>query len=803
MEKLIEFCLIDIDWITDESNNPIIRLFGKTDEKSVLVLDRTRPYFYLIPTEGTNLERLKKKLLEIKIRKARVGRVEKVSEETKKEKGKEIKVLKVEVTHPADLREVLERVRDWEGVKAIKEHDIPLCQKYLIDRGITPLSKIRLVGRVKPSEFGKIDEVIELREMKESLIGQPKLKLASFELGYKRRPDPERDPIEMISIVSDQFERVLTWKGKETKTVEVLDNEKEMIIRFVEIIRELDPDLLIAYNSDLFGFPYLQRRARENGLELRIGKDNSEVRIMRRGRRTIARIKGRVHIDLFPIIENHVAIAGKLKSEVYTLDNIAYELLGEEERDKANLLRYCLEGSRKIMKLAKELLPMEYEFSNLTNQPLFEVTRMTIGQMLEWYLILNAHRMNELVPPKPEYEERVKRRELTYRGAIVFPPKVGLHEGIAIFDFHSLYPSIIISKNIDPSTIDCECCSRGYVTPNGTHHFCKQRIGLIPKVMEDVLSRRERVKKILERVEKDSPQYKILFARQHALKTIANASYGYIAFFGARWYDRECASSITAFGRDYIKKIIEMAGREFEVIYADTDSCFVKVKRAVYLGGLTRKAKRFVKKVNQTLPEKMKLEFRGVYPKGLFVSKAGELKKGAKKKYVLLDKSGEIEVRGFELVRRDYAPIAKTTQQKVIEAILKGSLDEAVKVVREVINDLERGDVKLEDLIIHTQLTKPISSYEQIGPHVAAAKKMLERGIDVGPESIVRYIITKGSGSISERAEPVNGVELEAYDPEYYIDHQVVPAALRILKIFDYDETKLKGKQKTLERFLM
>jgi len=64
-----------------------------------------------------------------------------------------------------------------------------------------------------------------------------------------------------------------------------------------------------------------------------------------------------------------------------------------------------------------------------------------------------------------------------------------------------------------------------------------------------------------------------------SLKTVTNACYGYLAFPGSKWYCYECAESAAAFGRFFIKKIIQEAEKEgFVVVYADTDSCFVKLK---------------------------------------------------------------------------------------------------------------------------------------------------------------------------------------------------------------------------------
>jgi len=62
---------------------------------------------------------------------------------------------------------------------------------------------------------------------------------------------------------------------------------------------------------------------------------------------------------------------------------------------------------------------------------------------------------------------------------------------------------------------------------------------------------------------------------------------------------------------------------------------------------LKKRAQEFVDKVNKQLPGIIQLEFRGSYEGGIFVARKGE-KRGAKKRYALIDKEGNLEIRGFE-----------------------------------------------------------------------------------------------------------------------------------------------------------
>ena len=87
---------------------------------------------------------------------------------------------------------------------------------------------------------------------------------------------------------------------------------------------------------------------------------------------------------------------------------------------------------------------------------------------------------------------------------------------------------------------------------------------------------------------------------------------------------------------------------------------------------------KFLSYFNGSLPDTMELEFEGFYRRGFFVSK---------KRYAVIE-DGEIIAKGLELVRRDWAPIVKNTQESVLMAILKeGDSDKAIAEVKKVLED--------------------------------------------------------------------------------------------------------------------
>ena len=139
--------------------------------------------------------------------------------------------------------------------------------------------------------------------------------------------------------------------------------------------------------------------------------------------------------------------------------------------------------------------------------------------------------------------------------------------------------------------------------------------------------------------------------------------------------------------------------------------------------------------------------------------------------------------------------MARDTQRRVLETILKeGSKEKAAQIVKDVIRDLKEERVPIKDLVINTQLRKSIDSYDSTSPELAAAKKAVKRGQKSRSEvehAVIGYVITKHGTSISEKAELEEFAK--DYDPGYYIDHQVLPATMRILKELDFKEDELKG----------
>jgi DNA polymerase I/DNA polymerase-2 len=815
------FFVIDADY-TLEDNKGVVLIYCKDyNGKTVLVKDYNFfHYFYAMSKQGKSTALIKriKKLDERKL-KTKILKIEKVKRIWK---NKETELIKITVENPRKLKDVRDAIKHWVEIEDTFEYDLTLTKRYLIDKQILPTGWIELEGReVERDERYKVDRVVIAKNLKPvENRKEPKLKILAFDTEFVEEGSESK--LIMLSLVSNTGnKKVITnydWDRK-PKYVEVVKSEKEIIEKFIEIVDREDPDFICSYNGDGFDFPRIKERADKLKLSLKLGRDDSNLYVVRRGRISSARTRGRVHIDLFNFV-SHI-LAPSMRSEVLTLDEVAQELLGigkkklkykemveiwTKKKEVEKIAEYCLRDSELTIKLSEHLLPQIFAISKLTGQLPFDASRYTYSQLVEAYFVRKAFADKVLVPNRPKAEEIEKRRLApSYKGAIVIEPKKGIHSDILVFDFRSLYPTIIVTHNIDPWTFMFSPCKDRVFVPNKRYYFCKDKKGFIPKYLENLIESRKKIKQVMKKIKKDSEEYKLLNNEQFALKTISNATYGYFGFFGSKWYRRECGEAAAAFGRYYISQVIETAKKEgFEVIYGDTDSLMARYPKEHNRKKLEKLGENFARKINRKLPGIIEIEFRGLYQGGIFVARErGEV--GAKKRYALIDYEGNLEIRGFETVRRDWCELAKKIQRQVLVMILRDrDPKKAVKLVRDTIEKIRKGKVDLEDLIIYEQITRPLSQYEQIGPHVKAAMKLREKGFPVGEGTIIQFIIVKGTGSISDRAMPVELAKPGEYDPEYYINHQILPASMRVLKALGYTKQEiLSGKiQKRLVGFL-
>ncbi len=788
--------IIDIDYITLE-NRSTIRITAKADGKIYKLLDPGfYPYFYLVPfNKGLQPETIMSMNIVVNGEKHEVNSV---TRQLRNIKGIDTEVLRIDAKNTRSVPKLSEYLREF-GSRY--EYDILFWKRYLIDKHLSPLSGVHF--KAHPDGKYLVIDSIAAGVEPSGALSYLCFDIETYNPAVAPRPD--KDPAIMISYKSRDRSGVLTTKQINKPFVTVCMDEKDMISKFVELIKEIDPDIISGYNSSNFDVPYLMKRAKKLGVAFDITRYSEEAREENHGLVQMIKIPGRINLDMYNVTK-FISIVGAseklLKINRLTLFEVYQAITGDTKKtvDKTNiwqqwdgpkeelenLAEYSLSDSISLEKLYDFFVPLEIEMSKVSGLTLSETAVSTTGQLVEYLLMAYATWNNELIPNKPTESEIMERNSNPIEGAYVKTPEAGIYKNISVFDFRGLYPSIIIANNIDPATV-CRGCADYYESPTGAR-FRKSPTGIIPKVLQLLISERTDVKK---KYKKD-PDNIYLGARSQALKILANSFYGYLGYARSRWYSRDCAGSVTAFGREVIMNTMNDAEQEgFKVVYGDTDSVFLLMQSKT-----KEDAMAFLQKINTKLPGSMELELEDFYTSGVFVGKKDKAGSGAKKKYALLSESGRIKIKGFELVRRDWSNVARETQKRVLEAILKeGSKEKASAIVKGVVKDLQSGNVKLKDLVIYTQLRKGIDKYDNNSPELSAAKKALANNVKRRDElegATIGYIITMNGNSISDKAEIEDTAS--SYDPEYYINRQVLPATLKILKELGLSEEELKGR---------
>lgn len=798
----IEAAVLDVDYI-NLGENSTIRMTVKSADGTVLeLLDREyKPYFYFVPIGKTDISGSFYQDGD------KIVKPVKIEKDPKALLGKKMESVRVYVNNASHVPKLSEAMRHLGDAY---ENDIPFAKRYVVDKSITPLA----LHKIKATEE---NGRLFLSSMEPANSKEPiQLSVMCFDIEVYSpsggMPKAAKDPIIMISYVFKGKEKksgVITFKKIDLPFVESMADEKLMIKRFMELLRELQPDIVTGYNSSGFDVKYFIERCNALNMKFSMSRFEGETKIERHGIVDRVKVAGRVHVDMYTVIK-FISIVGAsesiLKLNSKTLKNVYESISGEGNKkvmvDKPNIWKmwdggkeelealatYNLDDSFALEKVYETFIPIMLELARLTYDPLTDVCVSTTGQLVEFMMMHSSFHNGELIPNKPDEGESRDRARNPIEGAYVKTPEPGVYNNLVMFDFRGLYPSIIISYNIDPSTVTKEA-KDSFESPDGTR-FTKDRKGIMPVLLKMMMDQRTEVKKAY----KKDPSNIFLGSRSMALKIISNSFYGYLGYARSRWYSRPCAASVTAFGRQYINDVMNKADATgMKVIYGDTDSLVMTTE-----GKTKEEALAFMKAYNATLPSPMELELEDFYSRGVFVGKktaSGEDAAGAKKKYALLSDSGRIKIRGFELVRRDWSRIARDTQRMVLETILKdGDPKKASDIVKEAIRKLRAGEVPLTDVVVTTQLRKGIEGYEVKSPEVSAAKKAVQSGFKTKEDvenNTIGYIITKHGSTISDKAE-LEGMAKD-YDPEYYINHQVLPSTMKILKELGFSEEELKG----------
>lgn len=641
-------------------------------------------------------------------------------------------------------------------------------------------------------------------------------------------PEPEHDPVIQIANMvinqgsTDPFIRNVFTLNTCAPIVgcQVIssDNEADMLEKWAAFIREVDPDIFTGYNINNFDFPYLINRAKHLNCKnfTFLGRIKSIRSVIRQqvlqskqmGRRENKHVnfEGRVPFDLLLVLLRDY----KLRS--YTLNSVSYHFLQEQKEDvhhtvitdlqngddqtRRRLAVYCLKDSYLPLRLLDKLMCIinYMEMSRVTGVSLLSL--LTRGQQIKVVsqLLRKAQEKNYVMPTYG-----VGSQEDQYEGATVIEPIKGYYKvPITTLDFSSLYPSIMIAHNLCYTTLlQGNFRERLVLTPDqfsrtpANHFFVKSSVrkGLLPEILEDLLSARKRAKADLKN-ETDPFKKKVLDGRQLALKISANSVYGFTGAQVGKLPCLEISSSVTSYGRTMIEQTKQEVEQHYcisngykhdaVVVYGDTDSVMVKfgvttLEEAMELG---REA---AEVVTAKFIKPIKLEFEKVYFPYLLISK----KRYAGLYFTRPDKYDKMDCKGLETVRRDNSPLVANMMNTCLQKLLiEQNPDGAVEYAKEVISDLLCNRIDISQLVITKELAK--SDYAAKQAHVELANKMKKRDPGTAPKlgDRVPYVIiaaSKGTPAYQKAEDPIYVLENSIpIDANYYLENQLSKPLVRI-----------------------
>jgi DNA polymerase-2 len=774
-----------------ESGRPVVHLWGKLEDgRSFLVRDRRQVPRFWIRSRDAEAAR------------ERGARIAPDDRERVDMSGNP--VVPVEVDVPPDVPPVRERL-SAAGIPTF-EADVRFAIRYLVDRGVR--GSCEIVGEERPGEG--VDVVFEDPEVR-AAGGTLRLSVLSIDI----ETDPRAERLLSVALVGGGADEVLLLAPPDEAPPEgsvACGSERELLQRFVQRVREIDPDVLTGWNLVDFDLTVLADLATRRGVRLAIGRGREPLRLRPSSSPRVqreAQVPGRVVLDGIELVRGAF-----LRYESFSLDSVSREVLGEAKTmtgpgradaifeawrtDRARFVEYNRNDARLVLGILEKLRLVELavERSLLTGLPPNRVAASVAS--FDFLYLTELGKRGVVAPTAGEPD-----RPMPQTGGTVFEPESGLHENVVVLDFKSLYPSIIRTFNIDPwgraregsarsdavpeadPAVAPDAESDPVVAPNGVRF--RREPGILPGILDELFPRREKAKSGGDDV------------ASQAIKILMNSFYGVLGTPACRFASPDLANAITGFGRTLLvwsRDRLEAKG--FRVLYGDTDSLFVD-SAAATAEEARRIGARLVAELNRELAvhvrdtwrveSRLELEFETLYRK-LLLPEMRHGAGGARKRYAGLAQIGSESVvvfTGMEVVRRDWTELAKSVQRELYTRLFTDRPVE--EYLRDVVARVRAGE--LDDLLVYRKgLRKRLEAYTaSTPPHVAAARKMKGK-----PGSLIEYVITAdGPEPVAERTSPI--------DREHYVQKQVRPVAEPVIAILELDFDVIVGDDRQLDLF--
>ncbi|MFI4889251.1 MAG: DNA polymerase II [Steroidobacterales bacterium] len=568
---------------------------------------------------------------------------------------------------------------------------------------------------------------------------------------------------------------------------------------FCARIRQFDPDVLTGWNIIDFDLTVLQRIAARVRHPFPLGREPDAIRIRKAdgyfgsGQ---ANVPGRLVLDGIDLLRGAF-----IRMDDYSLDAVAREVLGEGKAlsgdvhdrsaeiarnyryDLAAFALYSRTDARLAFGIVEKLNVVRLAFAR---SQLAGMTPDRVAASIASFDFLYLGELGKLGIVAPSVRAADSDEVAAQHGGHVLEPVAGLHRDVWVFDFMSLYPSIIRTFNIDPLSYVADPPADADLIRTPAASF-RREPAILPRMLDELFPRREAARKSGDEV------------ASHAIKILMNSFYGVLGTSACRFYNPQLANSITSTGREILlwsKRWFEVAG--FAVLYGDTDSLFVQShggdpqqtrdQGRLLATALNRDLTRYIGD-RWRVPSRLELKFEKLYLK-LFLPRSRHSARGASKRYVGLTYGGEPDVpefTGMEVVRRDWTELAKQVQRELYRRLFA---DQAVDAyLAEVVRRVRHGDLD-EALVYRKNLRKDAEDYTATTPpHVVAARKSTQ-----AMGRLVSYVITTAG------PEPVDNIQ-HPIDREHYVLKQVRPVAEPVLETLGLDFERVIGDSRQIDLY--
>ena len=634
---------------------------------------------------------------------------------------------------------------------------------------------------------------------------------------------------------------------------EFTGSEREIMEGLTRLVRDEDPDFITGYNIDNFDLPRTQERSEENSNSFseqssmfgwgRVPLTNKEIGMKKPGRRLfpqrqqnrVWRISGRIPLDawwqarqtLSPQRESLRYVSNLLwpeQDDKQKLDVDASQMDIEWANRPEEVMEYCVRDTILPLDILERLksIPRKEALASVSSTTVETASAGTTSQWIDSLVVRLADRNRVAIP----MTNRTTGRREQIAGGYVHEVEPGVKNWVAVLDFKSMYPSIMISNNICSTTLirDSTTDPSHFCSPiTNTRYLSKdERIGLVPLLLQDLMNSRDKYKKAYSQALENGDEDEAFLndQLQYAVKILMNSFYGVFASSFYRFTHEKLGASITEWARYNITEIINNLENDgYDVVYSDTDSIFVCTmsedntpakkpdsgsELLAWQSAKEETIKLGEELANQFTKEGAELEFE--------TALSAFFSHGAKKRYVgrVIWPREELLIRGYEVRRTDSFSILSSTMTEMFELILEGDEEGAINLAKSVISEVQQGKIPASDLIVSRSckgtwdkkygkwVFDKIYANPDSLPYVRAAKERISRGLQFTPGMKVGYIITNSSTSPMEvKAWLVDeiGGEPPKPDPQYYVN-RLAKSLGRITSALDFDESKLKDYAK-------